>query len=429
MNAIPSGPAANTKARPVKISCRNVWKVYGERPDSFFPGRNGRTGDAAATLKSVRDSRHIAAAADVSFDVHAGEIFIIMGLSGSGKSTMVRCLSRLVEPTAGEIMFDGNDLLRASRQELTEIRRRKMGMVFQNFGLMPHLNVIDNVMRPLFTKALFERQPHPPVVAERLKGGRGEGVYGLRPYERFDVINVGVSRVLRRSGSPQRTLHLRALLFERAEPLAVKHLLEYLISHLRVGYGDLPLERAELLFLFFAVALCDHLFEPLIHGRVDAAHKEARYTAHPCRVTATPDECRQTFHVRAGDGFVARDAKEQRDVDVDTFARQLTNRGKALDGRWHLDHDVLATDGLPEAPRFLDRRPGVVGQVRGHFHADVAVRTSGPVIERAKQIRGIADVANRECLVQRLWLQIATPLDVMERVEVIGTAGDGLFED
>ena len=72
-----------------------------------------------------------------------------MGLSGSGKSTMVRCLSRLVEPTAGEVLLDGEDLLRKSDKELIEIRRHKMGMVFQSFGLLPHLNVIDNIAFPL----------------------------------------------------------------------------------------------------------------------------------------------------------------------------------------------------------------------------------------------------------------------------------------
>ena len=72
-----------------------------------------------------------------------------MGLSGSGKSTMVRCLSRLVEPTAGEVLLDGEDLLRKSDKELIDIRRHKMGMVFQSFGLLPHLNVIDNIAFPL----------------------------------------------------------------------------------------------------------------------------------------------------------------------------------------------------------------------------------------------------------------------------------------
>jgi glycine betaine/proline transport system ATP-binding protein len=141
--------ASDRSARETKLSCRNVWKVYGPQPEGFFTGGNGRVDEAQALLGRIRQSGHIAAAANVSFDVHAGEIFIIMGLSGSGKSTMVRCLSRLVEPTAGEVVFDGRDLLRASRQELIDIRRHKMGMVFQNFGLMPHLTVIDNVAFPL----------------------------------------------------------------------------------------------------------------------------------------------------------------------------------------------------------------------------------------------------------------------------------------
>ncbi|HER26530.1 MAG TPA: ATP-binding cassette domain-containing protein, partial [Rhodospirillales bacterium] len=81
--------------------------------------------------------------------VHVGEIFVIMGLSGSGKSTMVRSLSRLVEPTAGQVILDGQNLLEASNRELIHIRRHKMGMVFQNFGLLPHLTVIENIAFPL----------------------------------------------------------------------------------------------------------------------------------------------------------------------------------------------------------------------------------------------------------------------------------------
>ncbi len=133
----------------VKLSCRNVWKVYGSRPGQFFDGTKGDVGDPAALADRIREADHIVAAADVSFDVHAGEIFVIMGLSGSGKSTMVRCLSRIVDPTAGEILLDGQDLMAVGPRELIEYRRHKMGMVFQNFGLMPHLNVLDNVAFPL----------------------------------------------------------------------------------------------------------------------------------------------------------------------------------------------------------------------------------------------------------------------------------------
>ncbi|MEQ8667102.1 MAG: betaine/proline/choline family ABC transporter ATP-binding protein [Rhodospirillales bacterium] len=142
----------------VKMACRNVWKVYGDDPAQFFENRNGAVADPAATLKRIRESGHIPAAANVSFDVHVGEIFIIMGLSGSGKSTMVRCLSRLVDSTAGEILLDGEDLLKASEQELIQIRRRKMGMVFQGFGLLPHLSVLENVAFPLKIQGMGEAE-------------------------------------------------------------------------------------------------------------------------------------------------------------------------------------------------------------------------------------------------------------------------------
>ena len=145
-------PEGNPNNAPVKLSCRNVWKVYGHKPAQFFTKKTGNVGDhAAATAHAdkIRAASHIVAAADVSFDVHVGEIFVIMGLSGSGKSTMVRCLSRIVEPTAGEILMDDQNLLAISKKELIDYRRHKMGMVFQNFGLMPHLTVLDNVAFPL----------------------------------------------------------------------------------------------------------------------------------------------------------------------------------------------------------------------------------------------------------------------------------------
>ena len=142
----------------IKLSCRNLWKVYGGQPAGFFNGANGAVADTTAHIHQIRDSGHIAAACDVSFDVREGEIFIIMGLSGSGKSTVVRCLSRLIEPTAGEVIFDGDDLLKASRAELIEIRRHKMGMVFQHFGLMPHLTVLENVAFPLKVQGIGREQ-------------------------------------------------------------------------------------------------------------------------------------------------------------------------------------------------------------------------------------------------------------------------------
>ena len=127
-----------------KLSCRGVWKLFGHDPQGFAR-RLGR----APTNADIAASGLIPAVADVSLDIRDGEIFVIMGLSGSGKSTLVRCLSRLVEPTSGEILFDGRDLLRMSERELIELRRHRMGMVFQHFALLPHLSVLRNVAFPL----------------------------------------------------------------------------------------------------------------------------------------------------------------------------------------------------------------------------------------------------------------------------------------
>jgi glycine betaine/proline transport system ATP-binding protein len=131
-------------APAAKLSCRNVWKLFGPNAAGFLKGRSTSPANEELSAAGL-----IPAVADVSMDIQAGEIFVIMGLSGSGKSTLVRCLSRLVEPTAGKILFDGRDLLSISERELIELRRHRMGMVFQHFALLPHLSVLRNVAFPL----------------------------------------------------------------------------------------------------------------------------------------------------------------------------------------------------------------------------------------------------------------------------------------
>jgi len=135
--------------RPVKLACRNLWKAYGPQAERLSRGDAMFSGDRAAACERLRAGGHVPAVIDANFVVHTAEIFVIMGLSGSGKSTLVRCLSRLVEPSAGQVLLDGEDLLSASPQRLIDLRRREMGMVFQHFGLLPHLNVLDNVAFPL----------------------------------------------------------------------------------------------------------------------------------------------------------------------------------------------------------------------------------------------------------------------------------------
>ncbi|WP_397544445.1 betaine/proline/choline family ABC transporter ATP-binding protein [Roseovarius salis] len=154
-HADPDG--ASAQQSPAKLSCRHLWKVYGGDAGPYLGGGAAEK-DPAAVAEKLRADGMIPAAVDVSFDVAEGEIFVIMGLSGSGKSTVVRCLSRLVEPTHGEILMDGDNLLAKSPKEMIEIRRHKLGMVFQHFGLLPHLTVIDNIAFPLTVQGLGARE-------------------------------------------------------------------------------------------------------------------------------------------------------------------------------------------------------------------------------------------------------------------------------
>jgi len=116
--------------RKIKLSCHNVWKVFGENADQFLSQHDG-----APSSKALNEAGLIAAVRDATVEVEDGEIFVIMGLSGSGKSTLVRCFSRLIESTAGNVVFDGQVLQDMSEAELNDIRRHKMGMVFQHFAL------------------------------------------------------------------------------------------------------------------------------------------------------------------------------------------------------------------------------------------------------------------------------------------------------
>ncbi len=138
-------------AEPI-LSCSSVWKLFGPKPRSFMQ-RHGGAPDLAAIL----EEGYIPAVRDASLEVNVGEILVIMGLSGSGKSTLLRCLARLIEPTVGAIVFEGQDLLKASNRELTQLRRHKMGMVFQHFALLPHRTVLQNVAFPLEVQGIDRR--------------------------------------------------------------------------------------------------------------------------------------------------------------------------------------------------------------------------------------------------------------------------------
>ena len=126
------------------ISCRNAWKIFGTEPASFLKNMS-----PGMSFDEIRAAGYIAGVRDVSIDVHKGEMLVIMGLSGSGKSTLVRCFSRLHDITGGSITVEGQDIMSLSEKDLIELRRSKMGMVFQSFGLLPHRTVLENVAFPL----------------------------------------------------------------------------------------------------------------------------------------------------------------------------------------------------------------------------------------------------------------------------------------
>ncbi|WP_071674102.1 quaternary amine ABC transporter ATP-binding protein [Nioella nitratireducens] len=131
------------------ISVDGLWQVFGTDAKARLKEALGRNDTAPDAASDLRESGLIPAVQDASFEVREGELFVIMGLSGSGKSTMIRCVSRLVEPTAGSVKIDGEDILAASPKRLIELRREKLGMVFQHFGLFPHMTVAENVAFPL----------------------------------------------------------------------------------------------------------------------------------------------------------------------------------------------------------------------------------------------------------------------------------------
>ncbi len=128
------------------LEISNVWKIFGDQAEAALQAIQQ---DGLGKAEVLETYNAVVGVADVSFSVKKGEIFCVMGLSGSGKSTLVRHFNRLLEPTAGKIVIDGTDVMALDTQALQTFRNRKIGMVFQNFALLPHRSVLDNVAMPL----------------------------------------------------------------------------------------------------------------------------------------------------------------------------------------------------------------------------------------------------------------------------------------
>ena len=137
------------------IEISNVWKIFGYRPEEALRAIRD---DGLSKAEVLSKYNAVVGVADVSLSVNRGEIFCIMGLSGSGKSTLVRHFNRLLEPTDYQILIEGTDVMSLGTQDLQKFRNQKIGMVFQNFALMPHRSVLDNVAMPLEIRKISKNE-------------------------------------------------------------------------------------------------------------------------------------------------------------------------------------------------------------------------------------------------------------------------------
>jgi glycine betaine/proline transport system ATP-binding protein len=175
------------------ISVRGLWKVYGPKPERVVDS------DLADLPRRELEARtgNVIAMRDIALDVAPGEVFVVMGLSGSGKSTLVRCLTRLIEPTCGTVIIDGVDVTAADKAKLLDVRRHKVSMVFQHFGLLPHRTLIDNVAFGLELRgvAKAERRASAANTLE-LVGLGGMGDYKPHQLSGGQQQRVGLARAL-----------------------------------------------------------------------------------------------------------------------------------------------------------------------------------------------------------------------------------------
>ncbi len=174
------------------IKCESVYKVFGVNAKKMLEGVSGNVDS-----KSFQEAGCIVGVNNASFEVSKGEMLVVMGLSGSGKSTLLRCISRLTDATAGKIYIEGQDLLALKNKELIELRRNKMGMVFQSFALLPHKTVLENIAFPLQIKGMkTEDSISKAVEMSKLVGLEGRENYFPRELSGGQQQRVGIARSL-----------------------------------------------------------------------------------------------------------------------------------------------------------------------------------------------------------------------------------------
>ena len=175
------------------IEIRGLTKLFGKRTDAA----QTMLRDGAAKADILKDTGVTVALRDVTLDIPDGQVFVVMGLSGSGKSTLIRHLNRLIEPTSGQILVGDRDILTLDAAALRDYRRRDVSMVFQGFGLLPHLSVLDNVAFGLLARGEPKDSAH-DIARQWLKTVSLDGYENARPAELSGGMKqrVGLARAL-----------------------------------------------------------------------------------------------------------------------------------------------------------------------------------------------------------------------------------------
>jgi glycine betaine/proline transport system ATP-binding protein len=301
----------------IAIRIRGVTKIFGPAPDAALAEL--RAGRSKSELQA--ESGHVVGLDNVSLDIGAGQIFVVMGLSGSGKSTLIRHVNRLMEPTAGEILVHGTDVLKMSRDELRAFRRSRVAMVFQKFGLLPHRSVLDNVAYGLEVSGMAR--------AEREKAAaRWIEIVGLAGYEQ--------ARPRQLSGGQQQRVGLARALALDTDIILMDEAFSALDPLIRSGMQDQLMELQQ--SLGKTILFITHDFdEALKIGDRVAVLKDGalQQVGRPEEIVLNP----ANEHIEA---FV-RDVNKARAIRV----RTIMERGEAAPCDLAVPADARCEDVLP----------------------------------------------------------------------------------
>ncbi|NMA87754.1 MAG: glycine betaine/L-proline ABC transporter ATP-binding protein [Methanoculleus bourgensis] len=216
-------PREDSRSLQPIISVEGLTRVFGQDPQKALELRKS----GCSKEEIYEETGDTLALYDVSCEVMPGEIFVLMGLSGSGKSTLLRCINRLIEPTGGRILIDGEDIVGMSQEELRAVRRRKLGMIFQSFALLPHRTVLDNVVFGLEVQGIPEDERYQR--GEELLRMVGLGDYGASMPSHLSggmKQRVGLARAL--AGDPEILLMDEA--FSALDPLIRREMQDELLD-------------------------------------------------------------------------------------------------------------------------------------------------------------------------------------------------------